>query len=118
MAVDLFAVIPVRHHASALDFYVRLLGSPPSFEAHATESVWEVTEHGWIAVAQEPEHAGHARVTVFVEDLDERVSAIAQRGIEPHRRETYPNGVRKVTYRDPDGSEIGFGGAPADEDRS
>jgi hypothetical protein len=26
---------------------------------------------------------------------------------------TYANGVRKATYRDPDGNEIGFGGAPA-----
>ena len=38
--------------------------------------------------------------------------AIAGRGIEPAERETYENGVRKVTYRDPDGNEIGFGGAP------
>ena len=27
-------------------------------------------------------------------------------------RETYANGVRKATYIDPDGNEIGFGGAP------
>jgi hypothetical protein len=27
-------------------------------------------------------------------------------------RETYSNGVRKITYRDPYGNEIGFGGAP------
>jgi hypothetical protein len=26
--------------------------------------------------------------------------------------ETYSNGVRKVFYRDPDGNETGFGGAP------
>lgn len=36
------------------------------------------------------------------------------RGIEPEERETYENGVRKVTYRDPDGNEIGYGGAPVD----
>lgn len=29
------------------------------------------------------------------------------------KRETYSNGVRKALYRDPDGNEIGFGGAPA-----
>jgi hypothetical protein len=28
------------------------------------------------------------------------------------QQETYSNGVRKITYRDPDGNEIGFGGAP------
>lgn len=27
-------------------------------------------------------------------------------------RETFSSGVRKITYRDPDGNEIAFGGAP------
>ena len=55
---------------------------------------------------------GHARHTVFVNDLDERVESIGARGIEHASQETYGNGVRKVIYRDPDGNEIGFGGAP------
>ena len=38
--------------------------------------------------------------------------AIAGRGLQSADRETYANGVRKVIYRDPDGSEIGFGGGP------
>jgi hypothetical protein len=41
------------------------------------------------------------------------VSEIAGRGLEPAQRETYSNGVRKITYRDADGNEIDFGGAPA-----
>ena len=52
-------------------------------------------------------------VRVFVNDLDERVENISARGIEPASRETYENGVRKVIYHDPDGNEIGFGGAPS-----
>ena len=51
--------------------------------------------------------------TVFVGDFDARISQIAERGLEPAERETYANGVRKATFRDPDGNEIGFGGAPA-----
>ena len=43
------------------------------------------------------------------------VNEIAARGIEPAKRETYGNGVRKATYRDADGNEIGFGGAPLEE---
>jgi len=50
--------------------------------------------------------------TWFVDDLDERVEGIRALGSEPASRETYENGVRKVIYRDPDGSEIGFAGAP------
>jgi len=40
-------------------------------------------------------------------------SDIASRGISPAERETYSNGVRKAIYRDADGNEVGFGGAPA-----
>ena len=53
--------------------------------------------------------------TIFVDDLDARVDEITDRGIESAERETYSNGVRKVTYRDPDGNEIGFGGAPLEQ---
>ena len=51
-------------------------------------------------------------MTVFAENLDQEVAAIAARGLEPDERETYSNGVRKVIFRDPDGNEVGFGGAP------
>jgi hypothetical protein len=73
---------------------------------------WELAEHRYLYVQRRPQHAGHALLTAFVDDLDERVAAIAARGIEPALRETYENGVRKVTYRDPEGNEIGYGGAP------
>jgi hypothetical protein len=48
--------------------------------------------------------------TLFVGDLDAQLEEIAGRGLEPSEQETYDNGVRKATYRDPDGNEIGFGG--------
>jgi len=48
--------------------------------------------------------------TVFVDDLDTLVVQIADHGLEPAKRESYSNGVRKITYRDSDGNEIGFGG--------
>jgi hypothetical protein len=43
--------------------------------------------------------------------LDAVVAEIAERGLQPADRETYPNGMRKTTYRDRDGNEFGFGGA-------
>ncbi|WP_047869050.1 VOC family protein [Nocardiopsis sp. RV163] len=112
MALDLFAGIPVADHAAALEWYERLLGRPPTFVASDTEAVWELAEHRSVAVEHVPERAGHAMLTVFVDDFDERTARIAARGIDPVKRETYPNGVRKALYRDPDGNEIGFGGAP------
>ncbi|MBA3719049.1 MAG: VOC family protein [Nocardioidaceae bacterium] len=113
MALELFAGIPVGDYQRALAWYERLLGSGPSFAPHATEAVWEIAEHRSVFIEERPEHAGHAMHTIIVDDLDAVVGEIAGRGIEPAQRETYPNGVRKMTYRDPDGNEIGFGGLPA-----
>jgi len=110
--LDLFAGIPVVSYADARKWYERLLGSPPAFFPHDTEAVWELAEHRYVYIVEQPEHAGHTRITVFVEDLDALVAGIRERGLESTTRESYPNGVRKVSYRDPDGNEIGFGGAP------
>jgi catechol 2,3-dioxygenase-like lactoylglutathione lyase family enzyme len=114
VAVYLFAGIPVGDYERALAWYERLLGSGPSFLPNATEAVWELAEHRSVFIEERPEHAGHAMHTILVDDLDALVQAVAGRGIEPAEQETYSSGVRKVTYRDPDGNEIGFGGAPAD----
>ena len=112
MALDLYAGIPVTEYATALKWYERLLGSPPTFVASDTEAVWELAEHRSVFIERRPEHAGHAMHTIFVDDFDALVARIAERGLDPVERETYSNGVRKATYRDPDGNEIGFGGAP------
>ena len=113
MTVDLFAGIPVSDLARAEDWYTRLLGSEPAFRPNDTEAVWEIAEHRYLYVELLPERAGHALHTLFVDDLDAWVAQMAARGLEPAQRETYDNGVRKITYRDPDGNEIGFGGGPA-----
>ena len=112
MPLDLFAGIYVRDYEAAKAWYVRVLGSEPTFLASDTEAVWELAEHRYLYIEELPERAGHALHTVFVDDLDERVHSISARGIEPASQETYGNGVRKVIYRDPDGNEVSFGGAP------
>jgi catechol 2,3-dioxygenase-like lactoylglutathione lyase family enzyme len=112
VALYLFAGIAVSDFARALAWYESLLGSPPSSFPHDTEAVWELAENRLMYVVQRPEHAGHALTTLIVDDLDTRMAGIAQRGLEPAERETYPNGVRKITYLDPDGNEIGFGEVP------
>ena len=115
MTAELFAGISVSDYARALIWYEQLLGSEPSFLPNDVEAVWEVGEHRYVYIELRPAHAGHALHTLFVDDLDERVQGIADRGLDPAERETYENGVRKVTYRDPDGNEIGFGGGPVEE---
>ncbi|WP_030452578.1 VOC family protein [Herbidospora cretacea] len=111
--MDLFAGIPVTDYRRALDWYERLLGAPPAFFPNDVEAVWELAEHRYLYVELLPERAGHALQTLFVDDYDARVAAISARGIDPVKRETYDNGVRKATYHDPDGNEVGIGGGPA-----
>ena len=110
--LDLFAGVRVGDYHAARRWYERLLGGEPAFIPHATEAVWELAEHRYVFIVEDRAAPGGATITVFVDDLDAVVAEIASRGIEPAERETYSNGVRKATYRDADGNEIGFGGAP------
>jgi catechol 2,3-dioxygenase-like lactoylglutathione lyase family enzyme len=111
MSLHLFAGLRVRDLQAARQWYDRLLGEP-SFFPNATEAVWTLAEDRSVYVDERPDDAGNSAVTLFVDDLDAHVAAIAARGLEPDERETYSNGVRKALYRDPDGNEVGFAGAP------
>lgn len=111
MPLELFAGIYVRDFEAAQAWYVRVLGSEPTFLASDTEAVWELGEHRYLYIQENTHHAGHAVQTILVDDLDACVDRITERGIEPVKRETYPDGMRKALYRDPDGNEIGYGGA-------
>jgi catechol 2,3-dioxygenase-like lactoylglutathione lyase family enzyme len=109
---DLFAGLSVSDLEAAKAWYARLLGGEPAFLPNEVEAVWELAEHRYLYIDLNPERAGHGHVTVFLEDFDTYVADVTARGVEPAIRETYDNGVRKWTYRDPDGNEIGLGGAP------
>ncbi|CAN5567923.1 hypothetical protein BH10ACT1_BH10ACT1_25300 [soil metagenome] len=111
MLIALFAGIYVRDLEASTDWYSRLFGDEPTFFPNDTEAVWELAEHRSIYIEVAPQRAGQSVVTLFVDELHERIDGIAKRGIEPAVRETYENGVSKVIYRDPDGNEVGFGGA-------
>jgi catechol 2,3-dioxygenase-like lactoylglutathione lyase family enzyme len=106
-SLDLFAGIPVADYAAALKWYERLLGFPPTFFPHDTEAVWKLAEHRHLYIVQQPEHAGHARHTFFIDDLDALVAQVANRGLDPAKREGYSNGVCKITYCDADAKASG-----------
>ena len=75
--------------------------------------MWELAEHRYLYIVELPGarrllHCTRCSSTTSMTGS----SDIGARGLEPAEQETYENGVRKVIYRDPDGNEIGFGGAP------
>ncbi|HWY89874.1 MAG TPA: VOC family protein [Solirubrobacteraceae bacterium] len=113
MSLHLFAGLRVRDFQVARPWYERLLGDP-AFFPHATEAVWTLAENRSVYVVERADGAGNSVVTMFLDDLDAHLAAIAVRGLEPDEIETYSGGVRKAIYRDPDGNEVGFGGATPD----
>src|SRR3954454_8113356 len=110
MTIALFAGLRVRELTAARAWYERLLGEP-AFSPNATEVVWTLADGRSVYIEEEPRRAGGGLVTVWVDNLDAAIAEIGSRGLEPAERETYSNGVRKATFRDADGNEIGFGGA-------
>jgi hypothetical protein len=111
MELDLFAGIRVSNFESAKPWYERLLGGEPSFIPHETEAVWELAEHRFLFIVEHAEGAGHATHTIFVNDLNAVVDAIASRGIEPAERVTIPGKAQKANYLDSDGNEVSYAGS-------
>ena len=116
MDADLFAGVAVSDLPRAISWFESLLGDVESFDPNDTERVWTVADRGHVYAVLEPAHAGHSRVMLFVGDLDAFLESAAGRGVTPEAEETYDNGVRKTTFRDPDGNEVGVGGGPVQPD--
>jgi predicted enzyme related to lactoylglutathione lyase len=107
----LFAGVAVTDFDAAVEWYERLLGGPPDMAPHDTERAWRLTGESWIYVVADPERAGKSLLTVMVDDLDERLAAIAERGIEVGPVERLGKTTRKAEIVDPEGNRVGFGQA-------
>ena len=107
-----FAGIHVADLAAAVAWYERFAGRSPDLVPNDDEAAWRFTESGWIYLVRDAGRAGTAAVTLLVDDLDERVAAVAGRGLAAGQAETFANGVRKVAFSDPEGSTIAFAEVP------
>ena len=106
---EVFAGIPVRDRDAAIQFYERLLGSPPTMLPNDEEAAWQLTGGGWLYVLRDADRAGRAVVTLLVDDLDERLAAAAARGIELGPVTTVAVSVRSSWITDPDGNRLQIG---------
>jgi catechol 2,3-dioxygenase-like lactoylglutathione lyase family enzyme len=103
---EVFAGIAVRDRDAAIEYYERLLGAPPTMLPNDDEAAWQLTGGGWLYVLRDGERAGRAVVTLLVDDLDERLAAVAARGIELGPVETVTGTVRSTWITDPDGNRV------------
>lgn len=112
MSVNQFSGYCIRDLATSVAWFNKLLGAEPSFYPNDVEAVWELAENRYVYVIVRPEDAGHSLHTIVVDDYDERLVQIAERGLKPDEVETFGEGVRKAIFHDPDGNEFGIGGLP------
>lgn len=109
--VDLFARLAVTDLPRAIAWGGRLFGDATTFAPNDTEHVWTLGEHVHVYAELLPQHAGHCSVTLFLDDAGAFLTAAEERGLRPDSQEVYDNGVLKAIFLDPDGNEIGIGGA-------
>jgi predicted enzyme related to lactoylglutathione lyase len=103
-----FAGIQTAHYTSALPWYERLFGRPPDMLPKEDEAAWQLTETGWIYLVAGADRVGKALLTLLVDNLDEQVPALAERGLAPADTETLPEAGRKAAFIDSDGNRIEF----------
>jgi predicted enzyme related to lactoylglutathione lyase len=107
----LCAGVPVADFQVARAWYERLFGRPPEVLPHETEAMWQAAASGWIYVVGDAERAGHALVTLLIDDLDGWLAALAERGVAVATIEEVGGG-RKATVIDPDGNRVAFAQVP------
>jgi predicted enzyme related to lactoylglutathione lyase len=106
---EFFAGIPVDDFRTALAWYERLFGKPPDFFPHEREAVWRVAEHAWVYVVADAERAGRALITILVENLDDQIAELAERGVPAGPIDVIPGAARRVAISDPEGNRVTFG---------
>jgi catechol 2,3-dioxygenase-like lactoylglutathione lyase family enzyme len=109
---ELFAGVAVADFGAMLPWYQRLFGKPPDFFPHEAEAVWRVTDHAWVyVVAVErsvAERAGGALLTILVDDLEDQVAQLTERGLPIGPINVLPGAAPKVEISDPEGNRITF----------
>ncbi len=104
-----FAGIAVADYDAALAWYTRFFGRSPDVIVTENEAMWQAVEAGWIYVVGDANRAGKALLTLLVNDLEDYVAELGQRGLEPSAIETVPGLYRKAVMTDPEGNMISLG---------
>jgi predicted enzyme related to lactoylglutathione lyase len=110
----LFAGLVVTDIVSAVEWYERLFGRPPDVLPNEQEAMWQVVEAGSVYLVEDRLRAGTSGMTVFVDDLDAELAAIAERGIPSPEINEAPGLFRATTFIDPDGNRVQIGQSLSD----
>jgi len=109
MSVDhVLAVVPVSDLAKSRDWYTKLFGRPEDNNPMPTLVEWQVLPGAWVQVFSDPQRAGSGLLNFAVDDLENHLTELRKRGLEPGEITDASKGVRVANVADPDGNTIGL----------
>lgn len=107
MRIDhVLAVAPVTDLAAATDWYTRLFDRAPDNEPMESLVEWRITDTGWLQVFRSGNSPGATSVNLAVADLDEALTELRERGLEPGEVLEANKGVRLSALTDPAGNTV------------
>jgi hypothetical protein len=102
-----FAGLPAADYDAAYEWYVQLLGRPADMFPHASEAAWRLTPNSAIYVVEDPARAGHALVTLAVDDLAAHERRLREAAIT-FAEQSGSDAPRRIVVTDPDGNTLTF----------
>jgi hypothetical protein len=104
----LFASVPVADLRAARSWYEDLFGRAADIVPNEREIMWCIAGNGWLYVIEDPERAGMTVVTISVDNLDQLVADLANRGIRSGPIEAVGEAGLKSNVTDADGNLISW----------
>lgn len=104
-----FAGLAVADYEKVLVWYKLLFGRSPDVIVTENESMWQLTETGWVYVVGDANRVGSSTLlTILVNNLEDLGASLGERGLETSAIETVPGSYRKAVITDPEGNMISF----------
>jgi predicted enzyme related to lactoylglutathione lyase len=101
------AGVAVADVDSAIRWYERLLGRPADALPMDGLAEWYFPQIGVIQVVQDADRAGRSLLTLGVDDLEEELGSLRERGLDPGAMDdTTSDKVLFATVTDPEGNAI------------
>jgi predicted enzyme related to lactoylglutathione lyase len=100
------AVVHVSDIAASRRWYAALFDRPEDNNPMPTLVEWQVLPGAWVQVFHDDGRAGTGAVNFAVDDLDDHVAQLRERGFAPGDIVEANKGVRLSSLSDPDGNTV------------
>jgi hypothetical protein len=100
------AVVPVSDIETSRQWYASLFGRPEDNNPMPSLVEWQVLPGAWVQVFHDDQRAGSAQLNLAVDDLEDHVAELRDRGLHPGDVVDANKGVRLSRLTDPDGNVI------------